>query len=80
MSISHRWEASAALKKKLAPAGIPMDGGAGGWAEVYRVFKECKFVEDEGDVVFFKNAYGLAKMKPALPESSASDSGIEVEK
>lgn len=74
------WEASAALKKKLAPAGIPMDGGAGGWAEVYRVFRECKFVEDEGDVVFFKNAYGLAKMKPALPESSASDSGIEVEK
>jgi len=68
------------LKKRLAPAGIPLDGAAGGWAELYRVFKECKFVEDEGDVVFFKNAYGLAKMRPALPESSASDSGIEVEK
>ncbi|KAF8177997.1 delta-12 fatty acid desaturase protein [Pholiota molesta] len=72
------WEASAALKKKLAPAGIPMDGRAGGWSEMIRVFRECKFVEDEGDVVFFKNAYGLAKMKPALPESSASDSGVEV--
>lgn len=73
------WEASAALKKKLATAGIPIEGGPGGWAEVYRVFKECKFVEDEGDVVFFKNAYGLAKMKPVMPESSASDSGIEVD-
>ncbi|KAF8170074.1 delta-12 fatty acid desaturase protein [Pholiota molesta] len=72
------WEASAALKKKLAPAGIPMDGRAGGWSEMIRVFRECKFVEDEGDVVFFKNAYGLAKMKPALPETSASDSGVEV--
>ncbi|KAJ3515377.1 hypothetical protein NLJ89_g1795 [Agrocybe chaxingu] len=76
----HAWEASHALKKRLANAGIPMNGAPGGWAEVYRVFKECKFVEDEGDVVFFKNAYGLAKMRPQLPESSASDSGIEVEK
>jgi len=74
------WEASAALKKKLATAGIPIEGGPGGWAEVYRVFRECKFVEDEGDVVFFKNAFGLAKMKPAMPESSASDSGIEIDK
>ncbi|KDR82743.1 hypothetical protein GALMADRAFT_238252 [Galerina marginata CBS 339.88] len=74
------WEASTALKKKLASAGIPIQGAPGGWSEVYRVFKECKFVEDEGDVVFFKNAYGLAKMKPALPDLSANDSGIEVEK
>lgn len=68
------------MKKRLASAGIPIEGGAGGWAEVYRVFKECKFVEDEGDVVFFKNAYGLAQMKPVMPESAASDSGIELDK
>jgi omega-6 fatty acid desaturase (delta-12 desaturase) len=72
------WEASAAIKKKLALAGIPIDGAPGGWAEVYRVFKECKFVEDEGDVIFFKNAYGLAKMRPVMPES-VSDSGIELD-
>jgi omega-6 fatty acid desaturase (delta-12 desaturase) len=72
------WEASAALKKFIAPHGVPMDGAPGGWAEMIRVFRECKFVEDEGDVVFFKNAHGLAKMKPAMPESSGSDSGIEV--
>ncbi|KAF9554713.1 fatty acid desaturase [Agrocybe pediades] len=76
----HAWEASAALKKKLASAGIPIEGRPGGWAEMIRVFKECKFVEDEGDVVFFKNAFGLAKMKPRMPESgTASDSGIEVD-
>ncbi|PPQ91693.1 hypothetical protein CVT25_012906 [Psilocybe cyanescens] len=74
------WEASTALKKRLASAGVPIEGAPGGWAEVYRVFKECKFVEDEGDVVFFKNAYGLAQMKPAMPESAASDSGVEVDK
>lgn len=38
-----------------------------------------QFVEDEGDVVFFKNAYGLAKLRPVFPEV-ASDSGIEVDK
>lgn len=36
------WEASAALKQKLAKDGIHLYGGAGGWAEVYRVFRECK--------------------------------------
>ena len=72
-------EASHALKKKLATYGIPLDGRPGGWAEMYRVYQQCKFVEDEGDVVFFKNAYGLAQMRPQLPDSSASDSGIEVD-
>ena len=67
------------MKKKLSSTGIPVDGAPGGWAEVYRVYRECKFVEDEGDVIFFKNAYGLAKMRPVMPES-VSDSGIEVEK
>jgi len=74
------WEASAALKKRLGQSGIKLDGGAGGWAEVYRVFRECKFVEDEGDVVFFKNAYGLAKLRPVFADSTASDSGVEVDK
>lgn len=75
----HAWEASAALKKRIEGVGIPTDGGAGGWAEVYRVMKACKFVEDEGDVVFYKNANGIAQMRAALPSESASDSGIEVE-
>jgi omega-6 fatty acid desaturase (delta-12 desaturase) len=74
------WEASAALKKKLASLGIPTQGAPGGWREIYRVYKECKFVEDEGDIVFFKNAHGLAKMRPVFADSSVSDSGIELDK
>jgi hypothetical protein len=38
----------------------------------------AQFVEDEGSVVFFKNAYGLAATRPFFTDSS--DSGIEVEK
>ncbi|KAF8158342.1 delta-12 fatty acid desaturase protein [Crassisporium funariophilum] len=74
------WEASTALKKRLASLNVPIEGAPAGWAEVYRVYKECKFVEDEGDVVFFKNAHGIAKMRPSMPESAASDSGIEIDK
>ncbi len=44
------------------------------------MFRECKFVEDEGNIVFYKNAMGLAASRPIIPGDAASDSGIEVEK
>ena len=37
-----------------------------------------QFVEDEGTVVFFKNAFGLAAVRPVFPDST--DSGVEVDK
>jgi len=74
------WEATDALRERLARAGLKLQGRPGGWAEVYRVFRECKFVEDEGSVVFYKNAYGLAAARPVLPDSNISDSGVEVDK
>jgi len=73
------WEATDALRKRLAQAGINLQGRPGGWAEMYRVFKECRFVEDEGDIVFYKNAKGLAAARPVFSASDASDSGIEVD-
>lgn len=74
------WEATNALRERLARAGIKLQGRPGGWAEVYRMFRECKFVEDEGSVVFYKNANGLAAARPVFPESHISDSGVEVNK
>ena len=79
-SAPYSWEASAALKKRLAASGIRLEGRPSGWAEVYRVFRECKFVEDEGNIVFYKNAQGLATSRPLIPGDVASDSGIELEK
>ncbi|KAJ3747325.1 delta 12-fatty acid desaturase [Lentinula detonsa] len=76
----HAWEAGEHLKRKLEAAGMRTEGAPAGWAEVYRVFKECKFVEDEGDVIFFKDARGLAKARPIFSTDSPSDSGIEIEK
>ena len=45
---------------------------------MYRVFRQCKFVEDEGDILFYKNAFGLAATRPVYTDNSASDSGIEI--
>ncbi|KAG6853328.1 hypothetical protein C0991_005205 [Blastosporella zonata] len=75
----HAWEAAAALRKKLEGAGIHRQGAPGGWREVYRVIRECKFVEDEGSVVFYKNAYGVAAARPVFPDDEdAQDSGVEL--
>lgn len=74
------WEASDALRKRLEQAGIKLEGAPGGWGEVYRVFKECKFVEDEGNILFYKNSSGLAATRPAFTDGSASDSGVELDK
>lgn len=39
-----------------------------------------QFVEDEGNIVFYKNAQGLAASRPLLSEGGGiSDSGVEVD-
>jgi len=74
------WEASDALRQRLRQSGIVLQGAPGGWREVYRVFRECKFVEDEGNIVFYKNAFGLAASRPKMTDDTASDSGVEVDR
>jgi omega-6 fatty acid desaturase / acyl-lipid omega-6 desaturase (Delta-12 desaturase) len=59
---TYSWEASAALKKQLTTSNIYLEGHPGGWAEVYRVFHKCKFVENKGNILFYKNAKGLAAL------------------
>lgn len=36
------WDASDALNKRIAAAGMKQQGRPGGWSEIYRVYKECK--------------------------------------
>lgn len=74
----HAWEAAAALRARLAQEGIELQGRPGGWVEMYRVMRECKFVEDEGNIVFYKNAYGLASARPVFADHTPSDSGVEM--
>ena len=39
-----------------------------------------QFVEDEGNIVFYKNALGLAASRPKITDDTASDSGVEVDR
>lgn len=74
----HAWEATDALRRRLVQHGIKLEGRPGSWAEVYRVFKQCRFVEDEGDILFYKNSRGFAVTRPVFADNTASDSGIEL--
>ncbi|KAJ3561548.1 hypothetical protein NP233_g10123 [Leucocoprinus birnbaumii] len=67
----HAWEATVAVKRLLKSRGIVSDGAPVSWAEAYRVWRECRFVEDEGGIVFYKNARGIAKMRPVEVESAS---------
>ncbi|KAI5824274.1 hypothetical protein K523DRAFT_315563 [Schizophyllum commune Tattone D] len=83
----HAWEATEAIREGMRAKGVMLKkGNPGGWSEVLRVWRECKFIEDVGDVVFYKNAQGLAAARPVYKdgkgwdsEGAASDSGIELE-
>ena len=43
-------------------------------------YNDCQFVEDEGEIVFYKNAHGLAATRPVFTDKSPNDSGVEVDK
>jgi hypothetical protein len=38
-----------------------------------------QFVEDDGDIVFYKDAYGQAAARSVFSDADADDSGIEVD-
>lgn len=73
-----RWEASRALKARLASAGYNHEGAPGTWSEALRIWRECKFIEDEGEVVFYKNARGFAARQAVFANEGVSDSGIDI--
>ncbi|KAI9626409.1 hypothetical protein H4Q26_017872 [Puccinia striiformis f. sp. tritici PST-130] len=72
------WDATAAIKEKLGKHYHQTDENA--WLSLWKVYNQCRFVEDEGDVVFWKNAKGQAARRLGSPGSkgSVSDSGVEI--
>ncbi|KAJ3576984.1 hypothetical protein NP233_g22 [Leucocoprinus birnbaumii] len=69
----HAWEASVALRKFLRSRGIKTEGAPVNYTETFRVWTACRFVEDDGDIVFYKNAQGIAQMRPISKEHSEVD-------
>ncbi|KAG8994703.1 hypothetical protein FRB94_004940 [Tulasnella sp. JGI-2019a] len=62
----HAYEAKRHIDALLKEHGINLQGNPVTWAEGIRVATECKFVEDEGGVRFYKNAKGQAALVPVF--------------
>ncbi|KAK1925686.1 putative delta-12 fatty acid desaturase [Papiliotrema laurentii] len=70
------WEATDALKEFLGPHYHKSDENM--WRSFYRSYRECLFIEDDQDVVFYKNARGLAARVPVEEGGNISDSAIDM--
>ncbi|KIO29405.1 hypothetical protein M407DRAFT_21470 [Tulasnella calospora MUT 4182] len=75
----HAWEAREAVNKRLARDGIYVQGNPATWSEALRVMRECKFVEDEGEVRFYKNAQGKTARVPIFLGEAVSDSAVDIQ-
>jgi omega-6 fatty acid desaturase (delta-12 desaturase) len=72
------WEATEALKKFLGDAYVYSNENV--FVSLWKNFHSCQFVEDTGDIRFFKDKRGCAKAFPVLlKDGGVSDSGIEIE-
>lgn len=65
-------EATAALKEFLGPYYNRTEENV--YVSLYKNYRDCKFVEDTGDCVFYKNAKGESKRVAVWD----SDSGVDV--
>jgi len=70
------WEATDALKEFLGPHYHRDDTNM--LVAFYRCYRECRFVEDGQDVVFFKNAAGVAQKVAVEEGGHFSDSGVDM--
>jgi len=70
------WEATEAIKNHIGEYYMKSDENF--MLSLYKNYKECRFIEDKGDVVFYKNASGLAQRVAVDEYKGQSDSGVDV--
>lgn len=72
------WKATEALKVYLGPHYNYSDENF--FISLYKTYRDCVFVEDKGDIVFYKDGRGRASRVPVLKQSQGlSDSGVELQ-
>ncbi|WVR06310.1 hypothetical protein IAU60_003340 [Kwoniella sp. DSM 27419] len=70
------WEATAALKKFL---GVHyQENHENMLVACYKSYRDCLYIEDNQDIVFYKNARGVAQKTAVLEGGNISDSGIDM--
>ncbi|GAA6061442.1 hypothetical protein JCM10212_002023 [Sporobolomyces blumeae] len=75
-SIPHHnaWRATEALKEFLGPHYHSTDENH--FVSLWKSYRLCRYVDDEGDVLFYNDAYGR-KYRTVAPVDVPSDSGVE---
>lgn len=71
----HGVEATNALKAFLGPHYKHSDKNV--FVEFYRIFRECRFIEDGHDIAFYKNMEGVAQKVGVIEGDVVSDSGVD---
>lgn len=72
----HAWEATAALKEFLGPHYHYSDENM--FKSLWNSYQKCRYVDDEGDVLFYNDAYGR-KYRKVAPADVPSDSGVDLD-
>lgn len=70
------WEATDALKQFLGPHYNSTDENM--LVSLWRNYRDCRFIEDEGDVLMFRDANGKTLRRVAFEQQAVDDSGIDV--
>ena len=70
------WEATEALKEFLGPHYYKSEENM--WVSFYKTHRDCKFVEDNADIAFYKNSKGLAARVAVEEGGNVSDSGVDM--
>ena len=73
----HAWEVTEVLKGILGEHYMKSDDNM--YYSLYNNYSQCKFVEDTGSCVFYKNAQGKAKRTVVYEEDSGVDVKSDVE-
>ncbi|GAA5967944.1 hypothetical protein JCM8115_006576 [Rhodotorula mucilaginosa] len=70
----HAWEATEALKNFLGEHYNYTDENM--FVSLYKNYTQCRYVDDEGSVLFYRDAYGRKRRTAVMPDVP-SDSGVE---
>ncbi|KAK4703378.1 hypothetical protein P7C70_g2843, partial [Phenoliferia sp. Uapishka_3] len=72
----HAWEATEALKQLLGPHYLATDENM--FYSLWQSYRRCRFVDEDEQVVFYKDSYGNVSRRVQLSEKLV-DSGVDFE-
>jgi omega-6 fatty acid desaturase (delta-12 desaturase) len=70
------WEATEAIKNYVGEYYLKSDGNF--LVDLFKNYRDCRWVEDKGDILFYRNGKGLSKRVGVDENGGVSDSGVDV--